>query len=134
MAGCSDQPFGPCGFRLLRLPRLQSAVLGRSALSLDETRSGAAVADQQRLDRQRIWGAPGPANLAGAGEVLLLTARFRRSTLMTKSNSRLHWLFELAIFVKGVDGVLETLGGLLILFVPLRSLDTVVRWLLAHEL
>jgi hypothetical protein len=30
---------------------------------------------------KRIWGAPGPANLAGAGEVLLLTARFRRNGL-----------------------------------------------------
>ena len=52
----------------------------------------------------------------------------------TKSGKGLHRLFELAIFVKGVDGVLETIGGLLILFVPLHSLDTLVRWLLAHEL
>ena len=42
----------------------------------------------------------------------------------TKSGKGLHRLFELAIFVKGADGVLETIGGLLILFVPLRSLDT----------
>jgi uncharacterized membrane protein len=52
----------------------------------------------------------------------------------TKSGKGLHWLFELSIFIKGVDGVLETVGGLLILFVPLHSLDTLVRWLLAHEL
>ena len=45
-----------------------------------------------------------------------------------------HRLFELAIFVKGVDGVLETVGGLLILFVPLHSLDTLASSLLAHEL
>jgi uncharacterized membrane protein len=51
----------------------------------------------------------------------------------TKSGKGLHWLFELSIFIKGVDGVLETVGGLLILFVPLHSLDTLVRWLLAHE-
>jgi uncharacterized membrane protein len=51
-----------------------------------------------------------------------------------KSGKGLHRLFELAIFVKGVDGVLETVGGLLILFVPLHSLDTLVRWLLAREL
>jgi hypothetical protein len=75
MAGCNDQPFGPRGFRLLRPSRLQSTILGRSALSLDETRSGAAMAGQQRLARQRIWGAPGPANLAGAGEVLLSDSR-----------------------------------------------------------
>ena len=52
----------------------------------------------------------------------------------TKSGKGLHWLFELSIFIKGVDGVLETVGGLLILFVPLHSLDTLVRWLLVHEL
>jgi uncharacterized membrane protein len=52
----------------------------------------------------------------------------------TQSSKGLHRLFELAIFVKGVDGALETIGGLLILFVPLRSLDTVVRWLMTHEL
>lgn len=45
-----------------------------------------------------------------------------------------HRLFELAIFVKGVDGVLETVGGLLILFVPLHSLDTLASAVLAHEL
>lgn len=52
----------------------------------------------------------------------------------TQSGRGLHRLFELAILVKGVDGALETIGGLLIMFVPLRSLDTVVRWLVAHEL
>jgi uncharacterized membrane protein len=52
----------------------------------------------------------------------------------TQSGKGLHRLFEFAIFVKGVDGALETIGGLLILFVPLHSLDTVVRWLVAHEL
>jgi uncharacterized membrane protein len=55
---------------------------------------------------------------------------------MRRANSGkdLHRLFELAIFVKGVDGVLETVGGLLLLFVPLHRLDSLVRWLLAHEL
>lgn len=52
----------------------------------------------------------------------------------TKSGKGSHRLFELAIFIKGADGVLETIGGLLLLFVPLHSLDTSVRWLLAHEL
>ena len=52
----------------------------------------------------------------------------------TNSGKGLHRLFELAIFVKGVDGVLETVGGLLLLFVPLHRLDSLVRWLLAHEL
>jgi uncharacterized membrane protein len=46
----------------------------------------------------------------------------------------MHRVFELAILVKGVDGVLETLGGLLLLFVPLLSLDTWVQGLVAHEL
>ena len=55
---------------------------------------------------------------------------------MKQSNRRkgMHRLFEAAIFVKGVDGVLETVGGLLLLFVPLHRLDSLVRWLLTHEL
>jgi uncharacterized membrane protein len=60
-------------------------------------------------------------------------ALFRRMKQAT-SGKGLHRLFELAIFFKGVDGLLETAGGLLILFVPLHSLDTWVRWLVAHEL
>ncbi len=51
-----------------------------------------------------------------------------------KRGKSIHRLFELAIFVKGADGVLETVGGLVLLFVPLHSLDTLLRWLLAHEL
>src|ERR1700676_2172082 len=57
-----------------------------------------------------------------------------RRMKQTQSGKGLHRLFELAIFVKGVDGDLETIGGMLISFVPLRALDTVVRWLGAHEL
>ena len=55
---------------------------------------------------------------------------------MKQSNRRkgMHRLFEAAIFIKGVDGVLETVGGLVLLFVPLHRLDSLVRWLLAHEL
>ena len=55
---------------------------------------------------------------------------------MRRANSGkgLHRFFELAIFVKGIDGVLETVGGLVLLFVPLHRLDSLVRWLLAHEL
>lgn len=51
-----------------------------------------------------------------------------------KTAKGMHRLFELAIFIKGVDGVLETVGGLVLLVVPLRSLDSVVRFMLAHEL
>ncbi len=52
----------------------------------------------------------------------------------TRKGTGRHRLFELAIFVKGVDGVLETVGGLVILFVPLHSLDALASSLLAHEL
>src|SRR5438477_295741 len=47
----------------------------------------------------------------------------------TKSGRRLHWLFELAIFVKGVDGALETIGGLLIF----ALLDMCVSWFIWRE-
>jgi uncharacterized membrane protein len=54
--------------------------------------------------------------------------------MKTQSVKTMHRVFELAILIKGIDGVLETLGGLLILFVPLHSLDEWLRFVLAHEL
>ena len=54
--------------------------------------------------------------------------------MKTKNARTMHHVFELAILLKGIDGILETLGGLLILFVPLHSLDTGIKWLLVHEL
>jgi uncharacterized membrane protein len=46
----------------------------------------------------------------------------------------LHWLFRLGVGIKGVDGVLETLGGILLLFVSPKALSGTVVLLTAHEL
>jgi len=46
----------------------------------------------------------------------------------------LHRLFELGIIIKGIDGVLEILGGALFLFVNPRTLNRIVIFLTAHEL
>jgi uncharacterized membrane protein len=54
--------------------------------------------------------------------------------MKTTNVKTVHRVFELAILIKGIDGVLETVGGLLILFIPLHSLDDWIRFLLAHEL
>jgi len=50
------------------------------------------------------------------------------------AQKRLHRFFEIAILVKGIDGVLETFGGLLLLFVPLRSLNDMVAFVIDKEL
>jgi uncharacterized membrane protein len=55
-------------------------------------------------------------------------------TMKSQNTRAMHRVFELAILLKGIDGLLETLGGLLILFVPLHSLDSGIRWVLVHEL
>lgn len=47
---------------------------------------------------------------------------------------KLHRLFEIGIIIKGVDGVLEILGGVLFLFVNPRTLNSIVIFLTAHEL
>ena len=47
---------------------------------------------------------------------------------------KLHRLFEIGIIIKGVDGVLEILGGVLFLFVSPRTLNSIVIFLTAHEL
>ena len=70
------------------------------------------------------------------------TARFRMdaeeplSTEASKSSKgrRGHRLFELAILLKGVDGALELVGGVLAAFVPLSALDSLIYMVTAHEL
>ena len=42
--------------------------------------------------------------------------------------------FRLTIVLKALDGILEVLGGVLLLFVSPASLRQVVRWVTAHEL
>ena len=49
-------------------------------------------------------------------------------------NRRLHRLFLLAVVVKGIDGVLESIGGMLLLFVSPTALHRLVVALTQHEL
>jgi uncharacterized membrane protein len=42
--------------------------------------------------------------------------------------------FEIAIILKGLDGVLEVLGGLLLLVVTPATINRIVAWLTEHEL
>jgi uncharacterized membrane protein len=41
--------------------------------------------------------------------------------------------FRLAIFVKGIDGVLEMLGGIILLFIPLSTIHGILATLTTHE-
>lgn len=43
-------------------------------------------------------------------------------------------LFDIGIIIKGVDGALEIIGGLLFLFVTHNALDRFVQFLTQHEL
>ncbi len=45
-----------------------------------------------------------------------------------------HRLFQLGVIAKGVDGVLELLGGVTFLLMDPRALGGLVRFLTAHEL
>lgn len=42
--------------------------------------------------------------------------------------------FRVSVGLKGLDGALETIGGLVLLFVRPHTLDHIVRWLTQHEL
>lgn len=46
----------------------------------------------------------------------------------------LHYLFEGGIVIKGIDGALEMVGGLLLLVVNVATLNRAVVWLTQHEL
>ena len=47
---------------------------------------------------------------------------------------RAHRMFEIALLLKGLNGIVELIGGTLVLFVPLRTVNQVVLWLTASEI
>jgi len=47
---------------------------------------------------------------------------------------RNHRLFEVALLLKGFNGLVELVGGVLALFVPLQRVNQLVLWLTASEL
>ena len=51
-----------------------------------------------------------------------------------RSTERLHTLFLISVWIKGLAGLVETIGGLLVLFVTQKALDTFVIFLTAPEL
>jgi len=64
-----------------------------------------------------------------------MTSSTARTTASASKRARwMHGFFEFAILIKGIDGILETAGGFLLLFVPLRAIDDLVQVLTAHEL
>lgn len=52
----------------------------------------------------------------------------------TRSSRIAHVLFDISVISKGVDGVLETIGGVLLCFVNATQIHDVVRILTQHEL
>ena len=50
------------------------------------------------------------------------------------SQQQVHRLFAASVLIKGVDGVLETIGGFLFMFVSPKALNSLVVFFTAHEL
>lgn len=46
---------------------------------------------------------------------------------------RTHRLFEMALVLKGLNGVIELVGGTLAFFVPLQTVNRLVLWVIASE-
>jgi uncharacterized membrane protein len=57
-----------------------------------------------------------------------------RASTAPAAQRRLHRLFEIAILVKGIDGLLETAVGLVLVFVQLHSLNDIVAFVIDKEL
>jgi hypothetical protein len=51
-----------------------------------------------------------------------------------KPGDPLDWIFEIGIILKGLDGVLETIGGLLLLVVTPATINRLTIGLTQHEL
>jgi uncharacterized membrane protein len=53
---------------------------------------------------------------------------------VTVARTRLDTVFRVSVLLKGLDGVLEIVGGIVLLFVAPHSIYEVTRWLVAHDL
>jgi uncharacterized membrane protein len=51
-----------------------------------------------------------------------------------RSQQQVHRLFAASVLMKGMDGVLETIGGILFMFVDPKALNNLVISFTAHEL
>ena len=54
--------------------------------------------------------------------------------MISLDRALLHRIFRISILMKGIDGILETVGGLLLLFINKHSIAAAVRTLFSHEL
>jgi len=46
----------------------------------------------------------------------------------------MHEAFEVAILIKGIDGMLQLIGGAVLLAVPLQTINDLIAQIVAHEL
>jgi uncharacterized membrane protein len=53
---------------------------------------------------------------------------------INESKDYVHIGFEIGILIKGIDGLLEVIGGILLLFLSPIKLNKLVVWLTQHEL
>ncbi|MFH0776891.1 MAG: DUF2127 domain-containing protein [Patescibacteria group bacterium] len=53
---------------------------------------------------------------------------------LDKNRKILHETFELGILVKGIDGILEVIGGALLLLLQPAQINSLIVWLTQHEL
>ena len=51
-----------------------------------------------------------------------------------ETRSRLDSVFRVSVLLKGLDGALEIIGGIVLLFVAPHSIYEVTRWAVAHDL
>lgn len=56
------------------------------------------------------------------------------SRVKNRKGTMLHDAFRAGITLKGFDGILEVMGGVLLRFVKPHSMDRMVRWIFQHEL
>ncbi len=58
----------------------------------------------------------------------------RKTHLDTKKERRFHWAFDVGVWLKGVDGVLEVVAGAALLFVSKGQIVRAVHWLIGTDL
>lgn len=71
---------------------------------------------------------------ARAGEVVQIQGGTPRAVRAMQRDRIVHVLFDISVISKGIDGLLEIVGGALLLFISPVKIHNVVRILTQHEL
>ncbi len=114
--------FGVVDLFFIGLPWWRNGIRARLKIAFPKGIEGSSPSHGTSLRAARL-----PPSYGVTGVYPAFMIHFLRTRLF-------HRLYDLTIIIKGIDGVLEFIGGLLLLFISHTRLDAITVFLTQHEL